>query len=142
MAQITKGLSLPLDEKRGSRHALWWIDDALADADGLGPKKPLQQSFLWAVMLLLLVLRHRKATPLFLAPDATDANSAALFKRVETSLNKANAEIHRSHAGKRRRIHRAIPDAVSNALAFLNKTGGNPDIIRAIAQELEEDEAP
>ena len=41
---------------------------------------------------------------------------------------------------RRRRIHRLAPEVLSNAIEFLKKTGGNPDIIVVIAQAEAEDD--
>ena len=89
---------------------------------------PLQQKFLWAVKSILLILRHRKANPNFLSPPENGSVGATLYERTLLMLRGAQGQ------ARRRRASQIARDAVENAILFLQKTGGNPDIIRAISQ--------
>jgi hypothetical protein len=96
---------------------------------------PLQQKFLWAVKSILLILRHRKANPNFLSPSGNGGVVATLYERTLLRLQGAQGQARRPI----RRASQIAQDAVENAILFLQKTGGNPDIIRAISQS--EDDA-
>ena len=100
-----------------------------------GDNGPLQQKFMWAVKSILLILRHRRENPNFLSPPENGGVEAALYERTLLTLLRAQAE-----AGKpKRRASQIARDALESAIQFLQKTGGNPDIIRAISQS--EDDA-
>jgi hypothetical protein len=47
-------------------------------------------------------------------------------------LTNAKETIESDTRKNRRSVHRLVPDVISNALEFLHKTGGNPDIIVTI----------
>jgi hypothetical protein len=96
---------------------------------------PLQQKFLWAVKSILLILRHRGANPNFLSPPENGSVGATLYERTLLMLRGAQGQARKPI----RRAPQIAQDAVENAIHFLQKTGGNPDIIRAISQS-EDDE--
>jgi hypothetical protein len=87
------------------------------------------------VKSILLILRHRKANPNFVSPPENGVVGAALYERTLFKLQGAQAQARRPI----RRASQIAKDAVENAILFLQKTGGNPDIIRAISQS--EDDA-
>jgi len=97
---------------------------------------PLQQKFLWAVKSILLVLRHRKANPNFISPPENGIVGAALYERTLFMLQEAEAQARRPI----RRASQIARDAVESAIQFLQKTGGNPDIIRQISNSLDDDD--
>jgi len=94
----------------------------------------LQQKFLWAVKSILLILRHRKANPNFVSPPADGGVGSVLYERTLLMLQSAQAQAGRPI----RRASQIARDAVENAIQFLQKTGGNPDIIRAISKSLDD----
>ena len=94
------------------------------------------QKFVISVKLILLVLRHRKANPNFLSPPAKGDCGAELYERTLSILNDANNQAQNP-------LRRASPiakEAILAAIQFLQKTGGNPDIIRAISQSEDDDD--
>jgi hypothetical protein len=102
--------------------------------DSGGRKKFRPQVFLWAVKTVLTILRHRKANPSFLAPPAEREPMSPLYARCLAVLTTASDEV-KKFARKTPPIAR---DAVANAILFLEKTGGNPDIIQMISRSEDE----
>jgi hypothetical protein len=119
--------------------ATMFVECALATMEqGLtaqGGQGPLQQNFLWATTTFLLALRYRVNQPNFIAPPAGGAVVDATFVLASDILQKAG-KIDRT----RRSVHRLVQTTVGQATEFLNKTGGDPNIIGRIMQELEADE--
>ena len=116
-----------------------FVECALATMEqgltGQGGQGPLQQNFLWATTTFLLALRYRMNERDFIAPPARGAMADATFILARDILQKA-AKIDRT----RRSVHRLVQTTVTHATEFLNKTGGDPNIIGRIMQELEADE--
>jgi hypothetical protein len=112
--------------------ALATMEQGLTAQGGHGP---LQQNFLWATTTFLLALRYRMNQPDFIAPPARGAASDANFVLASEILQKAG-RIDRTL----RSVHRLVQTTVAHATEFLNKTGGDPNIIGRIMQELEADE--
>lgn len=107
-----------------------------AEIRGSGSSKKFSpQKFLWAVKTVLTILRHRKANPNFLAPPAEGEDKSKIYAQCLDVLAVASEEVKKS-ARKAPPIAR---DAVTNAIQFLEKTGGNPDIIQMISRS--EDDA-
>jgi hypothetical protein len=111
--------------------ALGTLDLELSARNGNGR---LQQKFLWAVKAILLILRHRKANPNFVSPPAAGGVESSLYSQALLILHVAQAQAKRPI----RRASQIARDAVENAIQFLQKTGGNPDIIRAISKSLDD----
>jgi hypothetical protein len=113
--------------------ALGALELELSAGKGNGP---LQQKFLWAVKSILLLLRHRKANPNLVSPPATGDIGSPLYQRTLLVLRGAQAHARRPI----RRASQIARDAVENAILFLQKTGGNPDIIRQKSNNLDDDD--
>lgn len=88
------------------------------------------QKFLWAVKTVLTILRHRKANSNFLAPPAESEQMSHLYAQCLAVLTTASEEVKKSS----RKAPPIARDAVTNAIQFLEKTGGNPDIIQMISR--------
>jgi hypothetical protein len=120
--------------------ATMFVECALATMEqgltGQGGQGPLQQNFLWATTTFLLALRYRINQTDFIAPPARGALADATFVLASDILQKAG-KIDRT----RRSVHRLIQTTVAHAIEFLNKTGGDPNIIARIMQELEADDS-
>ena len=100
-----------------------------------GGKGLLNQKFLWGVKSVLLILRHRKIDPTFLSPPPKGGVGSLDYVGALTILDQAKLQAKRPvrHASAIAR------DAIDNAIQFLQKTGGNPDIIREINKALDDD---
>lgn len=97
-----------------------------------GGRAALQQKFLWAAMTFLLVLRYRSVLPDFIAPPKDGERGDAYYELARGVLQEAS----RMRPGVRR-MHRLVPDTVKNALEFLNKSGGDPNIITVLTGTLD-----
>lgn len=107
-----------------------------SEIKGTGPAKKFRpQVFLWAVKTVLTVLRHRKANQNFLAPPGEGEPMSPLYAQCLAVLKTASEEVKKSS----RKAPPIARDAVTNAIEFLEKTGGNPDIIQMISRS--EDDA-
>jgi len=92
------------------------------------------------------VLRYRKKDPRFFEPPGSGGAPNQFFSEALKILRNALETLKNDMVRRRRNIHRLAPDVISNAIEFLQKTGGNPDIIVAIAQaeaeaEVDDDES-
>jgi len=124
-----------------SRDALDLVYFALlnlkAQLDAKGPRgrpKNLNFSFLFSAKVFLLSLRYRKKDQRFLEPPAkgerADRNYTGALQMLEFALVTVKEDIRR----QRREVHKLALDVISNAIEFLKKTGGNPDILIVISQ--------
>lgn len=108
----------------------------------LGQPRDLKFSFLFSAMVFLLALRYRKKDARFLEPPAKGEKANQIFSEALQILQHAYATIKDDIRRRRRSIHRLAPEVISNAIEFLQKTGGNPDIIMVISKaESDDDES-
>lgn len=105
-----------------------------------GRPRDLKFSFLFSATVFLLALRYRKKDPRFLEPPTRGEKSTPIFSEALRILNRASETIKEDIRRKRRYIHRLAPEVISNAIEFLQKTGGNPDIIVAISKAEADDD--
>lgn len=101
--------------------------------DARGRPKNLNFSFFVSAKVFLLSLRYRKKDQRFLEPPAknerADQNYKAALQILEFAFDTVKEDVRR----QRRKVHRLAPDVISNAIEFLQKTGGNPDILVVIS---------
>jgi hypothetical protein len=116
------------------------LNTQLNAKDARGRPKDLKFSFLFSATAFLLALRYRKQDPRFLEPPRKGERPDPTFSEALQILKKALETTKDDIQRRRRDIHRLAPDVISNAIEFLQKTGGNPDIIVAIAKAEAEDE--
>jgi len=129
-----------------ARFALMNLVAQLDGKDARGRPKDLSLSFLFSATAFLLVLRYRKKDPRFFEPPGSGEAPNQFFSEALKNLRNALETLKNDMMRRRRNIHRLAPDVISNAIEFLQKTGGNPDIIVAIAQaeaeaEVDDDES-
>jgi hypothetical protein len=97
---------------------------------------------IFSATAFLLALRYRKKDQRFFEPPARGGKPNRVFSEALQILQNALETLKNDIERGRRNIHRLAPDVISNAIEFLQKTGGNPDIIVAIAQaEADDDES-
>jgi hypothetical protein len=107
-----------------------------------GRPKDLQFSFLFSAAVFLLALRYRKEDPRFLEPPARGEKENPMFSNALSTLKHALETVKDDDRRAARNIHRLAPAVISDAIEFLQKTGGNPDIIVAISRaEADDDES-
>jgi hypothetical protein len=124
------------------RFALMNLIAQLNAKDIRGRPKDLKFSFLFSATVFLLALRYRKKDSRFLAPPAKGEKASPIFSEALRALEHAFETINDDIRRKRRDVHRLASDVISNAIEFLQKTGGNPDIIVAISKaEADDDES-
>jgi hypothetical protein len=124
------------------RFALMNLSTQLNARNANGRPRDLQFSFLFSAAVFLLALRYRKKDPRFLEPPAKGEKANPIFSNALSTLKHALETVKDDIRRKRRNIHRLAPEVISNAIEFLQKTGGNPDIIVAISRaEADDDES-
>jgi hypothetical protein len=124
------------------RFALMTLNVQLNAKDTKGRPKDLKFSLLFSATVFLLALRYRKKDPRFLEPPATGEKANPIYSEALRILEHAFGTIKDDIRRKRRGVHRLASDVISNAIEFLQKTGGNPDIIVAISKaEADDDES-
>jgi hypothetical protein len=124
------------------RFALMNLNVQLNAKDTKGRPKDLKFSFLFSATVFLLALRYRKKDSRFLEPPAKGEKATTIFSEALRILEHAFDTIKDDVRRKRRDVHRLASDVISNAIEFLQKMGGNPDIIVAISKaEADDDES-
>jgi hypothetical protein len=104
-----------------------------------GRPRDLKFSFLFSATVFLLALRYRKKDPRFLEPPPKGEKANPIFSEALQILKHAFEMVQDDTRRKRRNVHRLASEVIANAIEFLQKTGGNPDIIVAISKaEVEE----
>ena len=132
----------PADAIDLARFALMNLSVQLDAKDASGRPKDLKFSFLFSATVFLLALRYRKKDPRFLEPPAKGAKGTLNFSEALQILKRAFDTVKDDLRRKRRGIHRLAPNVISNAIEFLQKSGGNPDIIMVICKaEADDDES-
>ena len=122
--------------------ALINLSAQLSAKDTNGRPKDLKFSFLFSATVFLLALRYRKKDSRFLEPPAKEEEPSPIFSEALRTLKDTLETIKDDLRRRRRAIHRLAPEVISNAIEFLQKTGGNPDIIVAISMaEADDDES-
>jgi len=116
------------------RFALMNLSAQLNARNANGRPRDLQFSFLFSAAVFLLALRYRKKDPRFLEPPAKGEKANPIFSDALSTLKYALKTVEDDTRRARRNIHRLAPEVISNAIEFLQKTGGNPDIIVAISR--------
>jgi hypothetical protein len=116
------------------RFALQNLVEQLNAKGTKGRPKDLKFSFLYSATAFLLALRYRKKDRNFLDPPAkgenADGNYADALRILKNSLKTVREDVQY----RRRDVHRLAPEVISDAIEFLQKTGGNPDILIVIGQ--------
>jgi hypothetical protein len=102
--------------------------------DTHGRPKDLKFSFLFSATVFLLVLRYRKKDSRFLEPPAKGEKGNPIFSEALAILKHSFETVKGDIRRNRRVVHRLAPEVIENAIEFLQKTGGNPDIIVAISK--------
>jgi hypothetical protein len=121
------------------RYALMNLETELQAKNNNQRPKDLQFSFLYAATVFLLALRYRKKDARFLEPPAKDDKPSQAYASADKTLTRALETIEEDKRHTRRAIHRLVPEVISDAIEFLHKTGGNPDIIVAIDRAAADD---
>ena len=116
------------------RFALMNLSAQLNARNANGRPRDLQFSFLFSAAVFLLALRYRKKDPRFLEPPTNGEKANPIFSDALSTLKHALETVKDDDRRARRNIHRLAPEVISNAIEFLQKTGGNPDIIVAISR--------
>jgi hypothetical protein len=103
-------------------------------------QKAYQQKVLTAVMATLLILRYRVVKQEFLAPPDEGEAPANNFARIQAALELAKRRINNGHQALRAlKELEGQPGAIEQALLFLNRSGGNPDIIGVLDALMDDD---
>jgi hypothetical protein len=125
------------------RFALQNLTEQLNAVGARGRPKDLKFSFLFSATVFLLALRYRKKDRNFLNPPAKGEKIDKDYSDALRILQNALRTVRNDVRNRRRDVHRLAPGVISDAIEFLQKTGGNPDILIVIGQaeaDADEDE--
>jgi hypothetical protein len=122
-----------------ARLAVENMEIQLKPAGTRGRLPALTFKFLWSAAAFLVTLRVRKMNPDFLAPTVGDKGPNKRYQDTLGALDGIHNSVTEDRRNNRRAMHRLVPVVLSEAINFLNKTGGSPDIIVAISNAESDD---